>query len=128
LLWKQMPDPANSSSLIALFRVVIQIPPKLSTPATSSLFASIGARTRHRKLVAVEHEVEEEVHGLDVATLAVCLDGSLLAAAPRPAAIAERFPSVGPAGGGTHVTVARRYRLGVTRVGKDCRERAGVPR
>jgi len=123
-----MPDPANSSSLIALFRVVIHIPPKLSTPATSSLFVSIGAHTRYRELVAVEHEVEEEVHGLDVADLAVCPDGSLLAAAPRPAAIAERFPSVGPAGGGAHVTVPRRYRLGVTRVGKDCRERASVPR
>src|SRR5262249_62301848 len=100
-----MPDPANSSSLIALFRVVIHIPPKLSTPATSSLFVSIGAHTRYRELVAVEHEVEEEVHGLDVADLAVCPDGSLLAAAPRPAAIAERFPSVGPAGGGGPATL-----------------------
>ena len=86
-----MPGPANSTSLIALFRVVIQAPPKLLTPVRSSPFTSIEVRT-------------------------------------RPAAIAERFPSVGPAGGGAHVTVPRRYRVGVTRMGKDCRERAGVPR
>ena len=105
-----MSDPANSSSPIALFRVVI--PPKLLTPATSSLFVSIGARPRHRKLVAVVgHEAEEEglprgrgdpqaqfcappaeVDGLDIADLAVRLDGRLLAAAPRPGSNCRAIP------------------------------------
>jgi len=45
-LWKHLSDPANSSSPVALFRVVIQVPPKLLTPATASLFVSIGPQPR----------------------------------------------------------------------------------